>query len=204
MSGSNGRGMSGSNGRGMSGSNGRGMSGSNGRGMSGSNGRAASASSPSTFGAGYETAAMGPIDAIVSDSAVATLTVQGQAFRIPAISASAFSVGDYVVAGLTTKGAMAVIYPVGLTYIPGVSTVRVKGSVTTVDSSTGSFGMGPLSVDYTAQLAATPTLAIAVGDVVEIVGLQPNHGGVLLVDSADGSIALAADVANVEALANRQ
>jgi hypothetical protein len=196
MSGSNGRGMSGSNGRGMSGSNGRGMSGSNGRGMSGSNGRGMSGSNVrgaavevGEFGLGFVSAAMGAVDAIAVDGHSAALTIAGQTFSVAAEDASGISVGDYVVAGAIEADAAALVYHVGLPYVPGVSQVRVKGALSSLDAATGKLTIGALVVDYTPYLAEAPNFAAEIGDVVALAGVQPSIDGVLLVESAQAVVA---------------
>jgi hypothetical protein len=190
MSGSNGRGMSGSNGRGMSGSNGRGMSGSNGRGMSGSNGRAVSGSA---FAASYEAAAMGPVDAVLRNGSVATLVVAGQSFAVSPEDASAFSVGDYVVAGAIEADTAALVYHVGVPYVPGVSPVRLKTTVDSVDTATARLTAGGLTIDYSQQLSLEPDFSPAEGETIEVVGVQPSPLGLLVAsraaEGAGGAIA---------------
>jgi hypothetical protein len=201
MSGSNGRGMSGSNGRGMSGSNGRGMSGSNGRGMSGSNVRG-TAAEVGGFGAGFVSAAMGAVDAIAVDGESAALTIAGQTFSVTSADASGISVGDYVVAGAIRTDAIALVYHVGLPYVPGVSQVRVKGALNSVDASRGKLNIGALVVDYTPYLAGQPKFTPVTGDVLEVTGVQPSVHGVLLAESASHD--QSADNAAYEAADSRQ
>jgi hypothetical protein len=181
MSGSNGRGMSGSNGRGMSGSNGRGMSGSNGRGMSGSNGRSVSEGS---FAAGYELAAMGPVEAISANGGGATLVVAGQSFAVAADEATQFSVGDYVVAGAVAANGAALVYHVGVPYVPGVSLVRVKAPVDAVDPAVARLTVGGLTVDYSQHLSLEPEFLPAEGETIEAVGVQPSPLGLLVASEA--------------------
>jgi hypothetical protein len=182
--------MTGSNARGMTGSNARGMTGSNARGMTGSNARASSAGIGSGFGTGFSVAAMGALESIAIEKDLAHLTVAGQVFDLPSNDASLFSVGDYIVAGGAT-GAMAIVYHTGIPYIAGVSTVRVKACVDSVNQALGSLTVGGLTVDYAAQLALNPGLAPSHGDVVEVSGVQPTAGGTLLVSSAGGGLAVA-------------
>jgi hypothetical protein len=196
MSGSNGRGMSGSNGRGMSGSNGRGMSGSDGRGMSGSNGRSVSTHTEG-FGAGFLVAAMGVVEAISADASGTNVAVAGQTFSVAAEDVSILSVGDYVVAGTVAKDSPAIIYHVGLPYVAGVSQVRIKGALSSVDPAAGKLQVGALTIDYTPSLSANPSFAAEVGKSVEVAGVQPSAGGVLLVDSTIGSLSVVGDLASV-------
>ena len=197
MSGSNVAGMSGSNVAGMSGSNLAGMSGSNLAGMSGSNERSLSRSNGPAyrvvgFGAGLDLAAMGSLDGIAYDGAGATFTVVGQTFNVAAEQAADFAVGDYVVAGTAPSGAPAIVYHVGAPYVPGVSTVRVKGAVQVVDSSTARLTVGALTIDYAQQLSAEPSFSPVIGDVVNVAGVQPAPRSVLLVDASGSGISVVA------------
>jgi hypothetical protein len=128
---------------------------------------------------------MGTLEAISVGKDVARLVVAGQEFDVPPTEALSFSLGDYVVAG-AASGAMAVIYHAGVPYIPGVSTVRVKASINTVDSTTGRLTVGGLTVDYTSQLSLNPTLAPAPGTAIEVFGTQPVARGTLLIGSGVG------------------
>jgi hypothetical protein len=199
MSGSNGRGMSGSNGRGMSGSNGRGMSGSNGRGMSGSNGRGHVLGG--AFARGFELAAMGPVETISANGAAATLVVVGQEFAVTADDVSQYAVGDYVVAGATTRGATAVVYHVGAPYVPGASTVRVKASVDSVNPAVANLTVGALTVDYAQQLTTNPGFSVAKGETIEAEGIQPSPRGLLLVPSSGEGVSV---VSGEETIAGRR
>jgi hypothetical protein len=201
MSGSNVRGMSGSNVRGMSGSNVRGMSGSNVRGMSGSNVLGMSGSNvrrmiPETFGAGYAAAAMGPVSYIgASPDGQATIAVAGVPFV--ANGDEGFAVGDYVVVASTDGVRASVSYSLGQSYVAGVSPVRVKGVVSDVDAALGTLDIaGGLTVDYTAQLSARPTLAAGGGDTVVVAGVLPTGAaGVLYTGPDAGDFTSAGDSA---------
>jgi hypothetical protein len=193
--------MSGSNLDGMSGSNLDGMSGSNLEGRRGSNGRSASwlriedqraqrTSQAAGFGAGYVLAAMGSLDAVSADRDSATIQVAGQTFPVEADQLSVLAAGDYVVAGIAESGANAVVYHVGLPYVPGVSAIRVRGPVGSIDPTTGNLVIGSLSVDYTPQLSAEPGFLPDAGDVVEVVGVRPSSDATLIVGSSGRGISV--------------
>ena len=112
-----------------------------------------------------------------------TFTVAGQTFRVAADQAADFAVGDYVVAGAARSDATAIVYHVGAPYVPGVSTVRAKGAVGSVDSATAKLAIGALTIDYAQQLSAEPAFSPAMGDVVEVAGIQPAFGSVLILDA---------------------
>jgi hypothetical protein len=200
MTGSNVAGMTGSNVAGMTGSNAAGMTGSNeagmagrrntARGMTGSN-VLSSGRSSSRFGSGFSFAAMGPLDAVSVKGKTAQLLVAGHAFYVSRDEATALSVGDYVIAGAASSSSLAIVYHVGASYVAGVSTVRVKAPVDSVDLRSGTLLVGSLTVDYTPQLAIQPTLSPFPGDIVEISGVQPLPSGAMIVSSAGGGLRVA-------------
>jgi hypothetical protein len=195
FSGSNQQGFSGSNAtvQGFSGSNEQGFSGSNAsmRGFSGSNEHGFSGSNSATrFATGFRLAAMGAVDAVFEDRDSATLMVAGQSFRVAPEDAFAFRMGDYVVAGSTAADTLAVVYHVGMPYIPGVSAVRVKAPVGSVDAARGSVTAGALLIDYTAYLSVDPNLEPVPGQTVHVAGTQPVPRGALVVNPSGFGISL--------------
>jgi hypothetical protein len=196
MSGSNLAGMSGSNVAGAGGNNGRGTSRSNGHGMSGNSNKPAYNRGTADFGEGFVAAAMGMLNAISRTGGAATIDVAGQSFTIAADQLSAFTVGDYVVAGMQ-PGATAIVYHVGLPYVPGVSPVRVRGAVDSTDATTGKLSIGALTVDYNRQLSAEPTFLPKIGDVISALGVQPLSGSPLLVDSSGDGISIVASAGDL-------
>jgi hypothetical protein len=177
--------FSGSNEQGFSGSNAsmRGFSGSNEHGFSGSN-------SAGRFATGFRLAAMGVVDAVFEDRDSATLTVAGQSFSVAREDVFAFRLGDYVVAGSTAADALAVVYHVGMPYVPGVSAVRVKAPVDSVDTARGSVTAGALLIDYTAHLSVDPNLEPLPGQTVHVAGTQPAPRGALVVNPSGYGISL--------------
>jgi hypothetical protein len=133
---------------------------------------------------------MGVVDAIVFDQEGARIVVAGQQFGVSAEDVGLFSVGDYVVAGVPNLQTSAVVYHVGLPYVPGVSPVRVNGAVTAVDSAKGTLSIGSLALDYTPQLATTPLLEPQVGDSAQAIGVQPARGGVMVLTTCASGLLL--------------
>ena len=133
---------------------------------------------------------MGVIDSVALDAGTAKVAVAGQTFNLSAGEASEFAVGDYVVAGAEDVAAQAILYHVGLPYVAGVSAVRIKAPVDSVDLAIGQLNVGTLTVDYTAHLAVDPTISPTAGQSIEAVGVQPTVGGVLLVGSSGGGLAI--------------
>ena len=186
LSGSNVAGLSGSNVAGLDRSNVRGLSGSNLQRSRGNNGRGLSGgtASPTRFGDGFVLAAMGRLDAVSNKGSAATFEVAGQSFSVSAEQASNFAVGDYVVAGAVRSDTAALVYHVGSPYVPGLSLVRLRGAIQSVDMATGQLAVGALVVDHTYQLSVEPTFAPAVGDTIEVRGIQPAPRGVLIAGQA--------------------
>jgi hypothetical protein len=143
---------------------------------------------------------MGALESISIDGGTAILSVAGQSFNVASTEASALAIGDYVVAGAAQPSAPGVVYHVGAPYSPGISTVRVKAPVESVDLLQGRLTAGALVVDYTPHLSVDPSLAPSAGDTVEVTGTQPAHGGVLVVSSSGDGISLATLAAGPEAL----
>jgi hypothetical protein len=82
---------------------------------------------------------------------------------------------------------------VGAAYGPGVSKVRLKGSVSAVDTGAGTASLGDVTVDYTALLSTDPDAAPDVGGSFATVGIQPIPRGVVLAGpSASGTVGCSA------------
>ena len=73
---------------------------------------------------------MGPVESIASDGLASTVVVLGQVFSIEDLSPD-LVVGDYVVAA-SHPSLGTTVYPVGVSYVAGVSTVKVKATATAV------------------------------------------------------------------------
>jgi hypothetical protein len=155
------------------------------------------------FGGTFSVAAMGAVEVVTVEGDAASLTVAGQVFKVSAADTPSFRQGDYVVAGATEPGAEAVVYHVGIPYVPGISTVRVKAAVAGADVVKGTVTAGALTVDYTPHLSFDPTLAPSIGDTVQAAGTQPLLGGALVVRPSGDGISLAVGSASPER-ANRR
>jgi hypothetical protein len=81
-------------------------------------------------------------------------------------------------------GSAALVYHVGSPYVPGLSVVRLRGAVQSVDAATGRLSVGALVVDHTYQLSVEPTFAPSVGETIEVRGIQPAPKGVLIAGEA--------------------
>ena len=72
-------------------------------------------------------------------------------------------------------------------YVPGATTIFVKGKVTSVEQSLGRARIGDLNVDYTPALSNRDFGVVEVGQIVEVIGTQPSPQGVLLANSITGT-----------------
>ena len=148
---------------------------------------------------------MGALEAVSRDGNAAVFAVAGQSFSVSADQASDFVPGDYVVAAVARSGATAVVYQLGSPYVPGISTVRLKGTVQSVDVAKGRLAVGALVVDYTPQLATDPAFLPSVGETIEVVGVQPSFGGILVVNSSGHGVSVATgSTASTDASAARR
>jgi len=188
---SQGHGQSGSNGRaitvadvlGQSGSNGRGQISSNGHGQSGSNGRAITVAevfgqSGSIGRSAIESAALGVVERLVVSGESAVVTVLGIDFLVSLPLAAGIRVSDYVVIALDQEG--VILQKIPESYAPGTSPVALIGSVSSVNEGNASFRVGQATIDYSSELSLTPRLSVSLGEVIQVVGIQPLAGGVIL------------------------
>jgi hypothetical protein len=144
----------------------------------------AATSGQSIFGA----AAIGPIDAISKGANGTELTVLGQQFKAASGELSGYRVGQYVLAAADRKGQLSVLLSLDDNYVPGSSTVWLKGSVTSVSPAIGKFAVGGVSLDYSAYLSTDPEFSVQVGDTVEAYGIQPQPGGSVLLGIHGGGL----------------
>jgi hypothetical protein len=128
---------------------------------------------------GFSVATMGPIETIAVDGNVTALVVLGQTFETSTDEVFGLAVGDYVVAA-AHPGIGTTIYPVGTPYVAGVSTVKIKATVTALDASVGSASLGSTAVDYTATLSSNSAVLPLVDQPFEVIGTQPVAQGVIL------------------------
>jgi hypothetical protein len=80
-----------------------------------------------------------------------------------------------------------VVYNVGTPYVAGVSLVRIKNIVTSVDAALGTVSFGTTLVDYTPILSSNPGVAPAVDQVFEAAGVQPVEKGVVIARPDEGA-----------------
>jgi len=135
----------------------------------------------------YSSVAAGPVEWIVVDGTKATISVLGQIFATRPDLVASLAVGDYVVAA-GNSGELADVYPAGQAYVPGVSPVRLRGVVSSVDSSRATLSVGSLAIDYASYLVSQPQFQPQVDDVVEVDGVQPAFGGSLLASLSDHAV----------------
>jgi hypothetical protein len=98
--------------------------------------------------------------------------------------ADQLSTGSTVVAEVSgTKDKRAELHAASLkattiSYAAGVTKVLVIGRVSSTQPTTGSFAIGQLTVDYT-SLLSTADIQPRAGQVVAVVGVQPEKGAAL-------------------------
>jgi len=173
---------SGSGTLGQTGSNLRGQTGSNLRGQTGSNLRGAS-------GAAFDSIAIGPVESITTtDGASVTITVLGQPYRTTPDVADSVAESEYVAVAGDADGNLSLIYPVGSSYVPGVSPVVVRGAVTAVDASRAIVRVGGVAIDYSSHLVSDPSYAPEIGQSLEANGTQPLLGGSVLIGASDDAV----------------
>ena len=79
-------------------------------------------------------------------------------------------------------------------YVPGATTIFVKGKIAAVEQSVGLAKIDELRVDLTPAMSDTRFANIEVGEVVEAIGTQPSANGALLARSISGYFGRGADV----------
>jgi len=133
---------------------------------------------------------MGPVESVSAGGDLAHLTVAGQTFNVSASAAQDFAIGDYVVVASTGADSPSFAYHIGLPYVPGVSAVRIKGVIRSVDVALGRLSVGNITLDYTPQLAVFPSLTPAAGNIVEAIGVQPAPKGIIVADTCAAGVLL--------------
>jgi hypothetical protein len=144
---------------------------------------------------------MGPVESIkvVTDDVV-TLVVLGQAFTATADATESLGLGDYVVAGSDGGESSAIVYSLGTPYVPGVSTVGIKGTVAKVDPALGTAIVGSTALDYTAELAVSPDGAPVEGALIEAIGIQPNPQGTVIIGLRNDGASIVQESVDVSGL----
>ncbi len=134
------------------------------------------------------TLVQGPIEKI--DARTGQVTILGQTYQGPAgssalqLMADQLSTGAVIVASVTGSEdksgnfRAASLKPKADSYTAGVSRVLIVGRVTSTQPYTGNFGLGQLTVDYTALLSSA-SIQVKLGQLVAVVGVQPDNGSPL-------------------------
>jgi hypothetical protein len=132
----------------------------------------------------------GPVEKI--DQENSSITVYGRQFALDPstelfqLALSEISAGQtFDVEVLTEANDLqklkkAVMRPVSDMHVPGVSKVVVTGQISSVDTLSGTAKIEGVTFDYSAILSAHP-VSLDVGDLVQVVGTQPQTGGMVLV-----------------------
>ena len=142
---------------------------------------------------GTDMVAVGPIDAIDVNSssfvvagqriAVSGETVMHEIGNANLLGFSAFKlfhIGDVLaVHGELDKPAVSISRLVE-SYVPGATSIYLRGRVTKVDSSIGVATVSSMRIDFTPAMAKSEFVGVNVGDIVEVFGMQPVIGGSLI------------------------
>jgi hypothetical protein len=144
---------------------------------------------------GSEILVLGQVQQV--DSTRGILTVAGQHISIS--RQTAFLVGDVQIANAAKElqaikpgDLLAVFGAVGApaisidrletAYVAGSTTIYVKGKISAVDTAVGVARIDELGVDFTPAMYDPELSSIAVGQIVEAVGIQPSTTGKLLAE----------------------
>ena len=145
---------------------------------------------------GSELLVLGQVQQI--DSTKGIITVAGQHISISRLTA--FQVGDVQAANNAAKelqaikpgDLLAVFGPVGApavsidrletAYVAGSTAIYVKGKISAVDTGVGVARIDELGVDFTPAMYDPELSSIAVGQIVEAVGIQASASGKLLAE----------------------
>jgi hypothetical protein len=149
---------------------------------------------------GSDLAALGTVERI--DLAKGLITVLGQSFSVDqktSLTANGRAVakgikllkvvrlGDYVaVGGVRVKGVPAratKVVSLSTRYVDGASQTYVKGEIASLRRAVGRLTVGSLTVDYTVVLSSVDASSFAVGGTVELAGIRPTAGGLMLASS---------------------
>ena len=127
---------------------------------------------------------VGPVDSTNPKAGIATILGQ----KVSYSQAAKLAVGDSVaVFGyLQANGSLVAtsIADEGQ-YVPGASVVFLSGKVTKSDSAVGQVVIDGLRVDLTATMSSG-VVAPAVGAEIEVRGIQPNAGGLVVANGISG------------------
>jgi hypothetical protein len=136
----------------------------------------------------FESAAIGPIGAIIVTDDGARLMIVGQTYDTSVEIAGSVVEGEYVVAAGNSEGQLQVLYSMGSEYVAGASAVMVRGPVKAADTSVANLSVGDAVLDYSSHLAVEPAYIPESGDLIEARGVQPSPGGKLIVGLQDRAL----------------
>jgi hypothetical protein len=126
---------------------------------------------------------MGPVEEmVVSNNGGLELIVMGQSFVATQDVSEGIGIGDYVVAAGVAAGALDVLIPLGETYVPGASEVRVIGVVSDVQEPLAQLSIGGAVYDYSGRLVTDPAYTPSEGDLIDIAGVQPDFRGIIILE----------------------
>ena len=128
---------------------------------------------------------VGPVDALNTRENAAV--VLGQKIRIP--GATSLGIGEVVAVYGEVRGTSLIasrIQKVGA-YVPGATEILLTGVVQKLRSSVGRAVVSGVWIDLTALVSLDGSQLIpAVGSIVQVAGIQPVKGGVVLVNGISG------------------
>ena len=91
--------------------------------------------------------------------------------------------GDFVsVNGLLGRPAASVMR-MSESYVPGATSIFVRGRVSKLDETIGVATIGGLKIDVTPAMGSTAYVGVRVGELIEAIGIQPEIGGSLIASS---------------------
>jgi len=101
----------------------------------------------------------------------------------PASAFRTIQLGDVLAISGPSDAPAASVTRLNAAYVPGSTTIFVKGKIAAVENSTGVARIDELSVDFTPAMSDPKFVMLDAGQVVEVIGTQPSPGGLLLADS---------------------
>ncbi len=101
----------------------------------------------------------------------------------PASVFRTIQVGDILAISGPLDAPAASITRLDAAYVPGSTTIFVKGKIAAVEKSTGVARIDELSIDFTPAMSDPKFVMLEAGQVAEVIGTQPAPGGQLLADS---------------------
>ena len=88
--------------------------------------------------------------------------------------------GDLVAVNGLLEGPAASIARFSESYVPGATSIFVRGRVSKVDDSVGVATVGSLKINFTPAMGSSAFEAFREGQVIEAIGIQPEIGGTLI------------------------